>query len=141
MIRHPVRVLYSEIDAVLTKILFTMAVIVLVGMIFKSQGQEKPGTQPAGKKKKEVSGTQKSLAPRSVAYLLVGLLIVVSGVIYYFNWSDARQIVTLRVINAGGNLSEYQAYRKDIKGREFTSVDGFLIQLADSDRLEIMVRE
>ena len=125
----------------LTKILFTMAVIILVGMIFKSQGQDKPQGKPSDKARSAPPDTQKSLAPRTVAYLLVGLLIVVSGVVYYFNWSDSRQLVTLRVISAGGNLSEYQAYRKDIKGREFTSVDGFLIQLADSDRLEILVRE
>ena len=125
----------------ITKILFTMAVIILVGMIFKSQGQDRPGSKHAKKDAEEVSGTQKSLAPRTVAYLLVGLLIIVSGVVYYFSWSDSRQIVTLRVISAGGTLSEYQAYRKDIKGREFTSVGGMLIQLADSDRLEILVKE
>lgn len=125
----------------ITKILFTMAVIILVGMIFKSQGQDRPGSKPAKKDTDQIAGTQKSLAPRTVAYMLVGLLIIVSGVVYYFNWSDSRQIVALRVISAGGNLSEYQAYRKDIKGREFTSVDGVLIQLADSDRLEIMVKD
>ena len=72
--------------------------------------------------------------------MLVGLLIVVSGMVYYFSWLDSNQLVTLRVINAGGTLSEYQAYRKDIKGREFNAIDGTFIRLADTDRLEMLVK-
>lgn len=118
-----------------------MLVIIVVGMIFKSQNQGKaaaPKSQrPADKKLDETA----SLAPKTVAYLLIGLLIIVSGVVGYFSWSDSNQVVTLRVINATGALSEYQAYRKDISGRKFTSIDGIYIRLADTDRLEMLVKE
>ena len=114
-----------------------MLVIVVVGMLFKSQSR-KPGRKQAAPDTPPVQ--TRSLAPKTVAYLLLGLLILVSGMVFYFSWSDAREIVTLRVINAAGIHSEYQAYRKDIKGREFTSVDGVYTRLADSDRLEMILK-
>ncbi|GAH09201.1 unnamed protein product, partial [marine sediment metagenome] len=104
----------------ITKIFFTMLVIIVVGMIFKSQNQGKAAATESQKAANEKPDKTASLAPKTVAYLLIGLLIVVSGVVGYFSWSDSNQVVTLRVINAGGTLSEYQAYRKDIRGREFT---------------------
>jgi hypothetical protein len=130
---------------VITKIFFTMLVIIVVGMIFRSQNQGKDQSKASahsGKNKPDKTPDEPaSLAPRTVAYLLVGLLIIVSGVVYYFSWSDSNQLVTLRVISAGGTLSEYQAYRKDIKGREFNSIDGTYIRLADTDRLEMQIKD
>ena len=123
----------------IAKIFYTMLVIVIVGMIFRSQNQAKVDKQRSEQNKPETP-EQNSMAPKSVAYLLIGLLIVVSGVVYYFSWSDANQLITLRVINSSGTLTEYQAYRKDIRGREFSSIDGVIIQLADSDRLEMIER-
>jgi hypothetical protein len=122
----------------ITKILFTMLVIIVVGMVFKSKSHNRTiATQQA---EKPPTTQASSLAPKTVAYLLLGLLILVSGVVFYFSWSDAREIVTLRVINAAGIQSEYQAFRKDINGREFTSVDGVYTRLANSDRLEMILK-
>lgn len=124
----------------ITKVFFTMLVIVIVGMIFRSKNQNQQAqgkTTPA-----EVeAASSSSLSPKAVAYMLVALLIVVSGVVYYFSWSDANQLVTLRVIDASGGLSEYQAYQKDIRGRAFTSISGVQIQLADTDRLEMLIQK
>jgi len=127
----------------ITKVFFTMLVIVIVGMIFRTKNQEQARQARAAKPASPTPDEQHtdSLAPRTLAYLLIGLLITVSGVVYYFSWSDANTLVKLRVINASGNLSEYQAYRKDINGREFLSIDGLQIHLADSDRLEILVKD
>ena len=127
----------------ITKIFFTMLVIVIVGMIFRTKNQEQARQARAARPATPAAEDEQtdSLAPRSVAYILIALLITVSGVVYYFSWSDANTLVNLRVINASGKLSEYQAYRKDINGREFLSVDGLQIRLADSDRLEILVKD
>lgn len=123
----------------ITKIFFTMLVIIIVGMIFRTQSQTRTNQEVQKIKKASAPNDEaSSLAPKTVAYMLVGLLIIVSGVVYYYSWSDANTLVKLRVINASGNLSEYQAYRKHIRGREFTSIDGVQIQLADSDRLEML---
>ena len=123
----------------ITKIFFTMLVIIIVGMIFRTQNQARNKQAPSQAEKEAAFAAETaSLAPKTVAYLLIALLILVSGVVYYFSWSDANTLVKLRVISASGALSEYQAYRKDIKGRAFTSIDGLQIQLADSDRLEML---
>ncbi|MEE9447474.1 MAG: hypothetical protein V3V09_05915, partial [Arenicellales bacterium] len=120
------------------KILITMLVIFSVGIFFRSKNQSAAVQAP---KTNTSTAAQSSLAPKTVAYLLIALLILVSGVVYYFSWSDRHQLVTLRVINANNDLSEYQAYRTDIKGREFTSIDGKLVRLADSDRIEMIVHD
>lgn len=122
----------------ITKVFFTMLVIVIVGMIFRSKNQQAQSRAVRTQKDIKTNSGDTSLAPKTVAYMLVGLLIIVSGVVYYFSWSDANQLVTLRVIDASGGLSEYQAYQKDIRGRVFTSIDGVQIQLADTDRLEMI---
>ena len=121
----------------ITKVLFTMLVIIVVGMLFRSSSQAPGSPRRASLRQGETAG----LAPRTVAYLLVGLLIIVSSVLYYFSWSDANQLVKLRVVGANGVLSQYQAYQKDIDNREFITIDGVLIKLADSDRLELLLSE
>lgn len=124
------------------KILFTMLVIIVVGMIFRTQNQAKAAEQTRQQKSASQTASEtRSLAPKTVAYLLVGLLILVSGVVYYFSWSDANQLVTLRITSANGELVEYQAYRKNIKDREFTTIDGIRTRLADTDRLEMLVNQ
>lgn len=120
----------------ITKVLFTMLVIIVVGMLFKSSSQA-PGSPRRASRNQAETG----LAPKTVAYLLVGLLIIVSSVVYYFSWSDANQLVKLRVVGANGTLSQYQAYQKDIDNREFITIDGVLIKLADSDRLELLLSQ
>ncbi len=126
----------------IVKILFTMLVIIVVGMIFRTQNQAKAAEQARQQKKAAVSADEPgSLPPKVVAYLLVALLILVSGVVYYFSWSDANELVTLRVTSGDGRLIEYQAYRKDIKDREFTTVDGIHTRLADTDRLQMLVNQ
>ena len=124
----------------ITKVFFTMLVIVIVGMIFRSKNQNQQAQRKTTPAEVEAASSS-SLSPKAVAYMLVALLIVVSGVVYYFSWSDANQLVTLRVIDASGGLSEYQAYQKDIRGRAFTSISGVQIQLADTDRLEMLIQK
>ena len=124
----------------IVKILFTMLVIIVVGIIFRNQNQAKAAERER-KQKNTASSKEEpgSLPPKTVAYLLVALLILVSGVVYYFSWSDANEVVTLRITSSDGRLVEYQAYRKDIKDREFTTVDGIRTRLADTDRLQMLV--
>lgn len=123
------------------KVFFTMVVIVVVGMLFRSKGRTQNATQTSNQATTSAQGEAGSLAPKTVAYMLVGLLIIVSGLVYYYSWSDANRLINLQVISANGTMSHYQAYHKDIDGREFTSVDGILIKLADSDRLEILLKQ
>ena len=124
------------------KILFTMLVIIVVGMIFRTQNQARAAEQARQRQAAaETPEDTRSLPPKTVAYLLVALLILVSGLVYYFSWSDANEIVTLRITSVDGQTVEYQAHRKDIKDREFTTIDGIRTRLADTDRLQMLVNQ
>lgn len=124
----------------LTKLFFTMLVIILVGVFFKNRNKTStPEQKPPlkGVSSSPHSEEQSSLKPKTVAYLLIVLLLIISGAVAYFSWTDAHQLVRLRVFNAKGDLSEYHAYRKDIRERNFTSIKGIHITLAETDRLEM----
>ena len=127
----------------IVKILFTMLVIIVVGMIFRTQNQAKAAERERQQPKAATEPREetRSLPPKTVAYLLVALLILVCGVVYYFSWSDANEVVTLRVTSSDGRLVEYQAYRKDIRDREFKTIDGIQTRLADTDRLQMLVNQ
>jgi hypothetical protein len=60
-----------------------------------------------------------------------------SGMFLYQQWRDAYQVVTLRVVDSrSGHAATYQAYRGDIEGRSFRTLDGRTITLAEVERLE-----
>lgn len=119
----------------MTKIMFTVIVIVIVGMIFAKRSNEQIAKVKAANQSKEPEG---SISSRALAYSLIALLIMVSGVVYYFSWSSDNQLVTLRLVGLGGHVSEFQAYKKDIKDRSFTTISGKQIRMADSDRMELL---
>ncbi len=121
----------------ISKIFFTMLVIVIVGVLFSkqrsasTQSAPKTGSQPT----KE---NRHSLSPQHMAYGLVGLLLMLSAVIYYVNRNEANQVITLNVLDASGTKTQYQAYQKNIHGRTFTTIDHRQVQLAETDRLEVI---
>ncbi len=118
----------------ITKVFFIVLVIVVVGIIFNKQrtpSQASPSPSDSTNKRN-------SFSTSNIAYGLIAVLILVSSVLYYFNRSDANRIITLNVLDASSTLTQYQAYNKDIKGRTFTTIDGRQVQLAETDRLEII---
>lgn len=117
----------------LTKILFTLAVILVVALVFrvkntpaKSATAAKPAPSKGG-----VSATM-------VAYTLLGLVIAISALVFVLHWQDQHQVIDIQVTNSQGEALKYQAYKKAIEGRRFTTVDGVSVDLADSDRIEIL---
>ncbi len=122
----------------ITKILFTVIIIVVVGMVFAKRSNEAQASRQAAKKPKTTEAEVASLSPQTLAYGLIGLLILISGVVYYFSWSSENSLVKLRLVGIGGQVTEYQAYKKDIKDRSFVTISGKQIRMADSDRLELL---
>lgn len=126
----------------LTKILFTALVIVIVGLVFREKRRRTmPASTPA-KPPTASAATQTWITPQLIAYLFVGVILTVSGLLYYLHWSDEHRLVTIRVINsATGEAATYQAYRKDIEGRRFETLDGRAVTLGDADRFELLEGE
>jgi protein-S-isoprenylcysteine O-methyltransferase Ste14 len=119
----------------LTKILFTLAVIALVfGMMrFRRQRgiemRQRPQPLPVPTR-----------APFPIGWLATGvvvLMLLVGGVLLYDHWRDNNQVIHVRVVDAGsGHSVNYRAYRGDIEDREFVTVDGVHVVLAETERLE-----
>ena len=119
----------------LTKILFTVVVIVGVA-IFYRQKAEKQNLERA--KQAENTEAEASISPRTLAYILIAVLVVISIVVFAFSWHRSNQVINIRVTVESGDVTTYQAYQKDIKGRSFISLSGSQITLGESDRVEMI---
>lgn len=118
----------------LTKILFTAAVILVVALIYKGKIASRIKTAPA---KLEVE--EKSVPTAVIAYLIIGLIVAMAGFFYYLNWQEDHQVLSIKVINGtSGRIVTYKAMRKMMNGRRFETLDGRTVKLGESDRIEIL---
>lgn len=117
------------------KILFTIAVILVVALIWRTR---QPRTLNGREAPRLINPTQKTRIPlRVLAISVVALLVMASAYLLYDYWRDNNEVIFIRVVDASsGRTAEYQAQRGDIEDREFTTVDGRRIVLADTERLE-----
>ncbi len=121
----------------LTKILFTLIVIAVVVLVFhsKSRSAVRESSQALAFK------AAQSRTNRIAAYCVIGVLVVGSTGYFFYNWQIQNEVVTIRVVSAQNDEPvSYQAYRKDIKGRTFTTIDGTAVTLGSSDRVEYSER-
>lgn len=117
------------------KILFTLAVILLVALIWRTRSPRRPASQIPPRL---INPTAARRSPvRVLAVATVGLMLLASGYLLYEHWRDSHDVIFIRVIDAGsGRAVEYRAQRGDIQEREFLTTDGRRIVLAETERLE-----
>ncbi len=73
-----------------------------------------------------------------VAYGLVVVMTAGSLLWLYLDYEAGREVVTVRIINANtGDATTYMARRANVKGRQFTTLDGRPVTLSDVDRMEL----
>ncbi len=122
----------------LIKILFTLAVILVVILIFRNRRDTKiphpARNTPAQTPDQDSAGL---LSTRAVAYLILAVLVAISVSVFVINYQSDNQIITIRVIAEDGMNTVYQAKQKSIKGRHFITLDGKQVVLGDGDRIEI----
>jgi len=84
---------------------------------------------------------QRQSRRRVTQFLAIGavlLMLTGAGLYLYHQWSDAYQVVTVRVIDTrSAHATTYQAYKGDINGRTFVTTDGRTVTVAEVERLEI----
>ncbi len=117
----------------LTKILFTLAVILVVALVFRVKNT--PAKPAAAAKATPNKG---GVSAAMVAYTLLALVIAISALVFVLHWQDQHRVIDIQVTNSQGEVLKYQAYKKTIEGRRFTTIDGVSVDLADSDRIEIL---
>ena len=118
----------------LLKVLFTLAVILAVAVIFRVKNQPQKSSPSNAATDRSGGG----VSSRAVIYTLLGLIISISVLVFVLHWSDQRRIINIRVTNSQGETINYQAYRKTIEGRRFTTLGGIDVTLGASDRVEML---
>lgn len=112
----------------LTKILFTLAVIAAVVMLVRLRARAAPV---------QAAPDESAQGFRWLALVAVGLMVIGSAFFIWQTWRDASEVMVLRVVDTrSGHVTEYQAYRSDVDGRSFRTLDGRHITLAETERLE-----
>lgn len=114
----------------ITKILLTIAVIVIVMFIFRGKSSRNSSVI--------MTQDNDNRALKIAAVVTVGVMIAGAALWALTSWRDATEIVTVRVINSQtGNTLVYQAHRNDIDERSFRTVTGIRVMLAETERLEV----
>jgi len=75
---------------VLTKILFTLAVILVVALVFRVKTTK-------GKPIAQAAPTRSGVSAAVVAYTLLGLVVAVSALVFVLHWQDQREIINIQV--------------------------------------------
>lgn len=120
----------------LSKILLTLSILLVIYGAVRSRLR-------AGRVRQGLQLTPRPpLIPLAwVKFLAYGLLVaMVSGsmLLLYLGWEEGRKVVGVRVINANtGAMVLYQARRADVEGRQFTTLDGRRVLLAEVERMVI----
>ena len=117
------------------KVLFTLAVILLVALIWRTRRPLDPGDRRPPRLINPPPAQRSSL--RALALAVVVLMVLASAFLLYDHWRDTSEVIFIRVVDASsGRATEYRAQRGDIQDREFVTTDGRRIVLAETERLE-----
>lgn len=117
----------------LTKIVFTLAVIGVVVLLSRFRGR--PARMPVK------APPRKAASPwlKGLALGVVTLMVVGSALGIWLYWRDAHQVMQVWVIDSrSGHRSEYRVYRGSLEERDFETVDGRGVHLAETERLEVV---
>jgi hypothetical protein len=125
----------------LTKILFTAAVIAVVVALMRFRRQREALVSRDEPRLVNPPKEKKGMPIGWLASAAVSLMLIASGVLLYNHWQDSNVVISVRVVDASSGKSEtYRAYRGDVDDREFVTVDGVRVVLADTERLETSTR-
>lgn len=133
----------------LGKILLTLAVIITAVFYIRrrdlqeaesrgSASKSKPAGQNLKAAKKPAVEDNLSADLRLGAYMFLVLMIGLGAALYYFRWQDDHSILTVTL--HGDNQAEsssYQVYKYQLQNRSFTTVDGILVTVASTERMEV----
>lgn len=121
----------------ITKILFT-ALIFIAALVFMRHKNSQSRRQQLEQQAQQAEGRKTAMF---VAIAFVSLTLAVSAGLYYSHWKEAHRIFTVQIINSHtGSEQTYHVYQGDINGRRFRTIDGRLINLSDSERMEVQER-
>ena len=127
------------------KILLTLAVMALAYLMVRIDPKAKSDKSKSTPPKMSVDYQKKLPDPtmhdnlRTACYFFLFFMAIVGGALYYYRWRDDHQLITVRLYSADQvGQASYAVYKYQLADRSFTTVDGRVITVADSDRMEII---
>lgn len=79
---------------------------------------------------------------RLAASLLIAIMAVGSALYLAQGWFEDQEVVQVQVINANtGRITLYESRRGSVEGRQFQTLDGRTIRLADVERMILLPAE
>ena len=129
----------------LGKILLTLAVSVVVFLVLRQRKlteAAKTGAKPATRKAVPADVVpDESLAKdfRIGAYLFLVLMVGLGATLYYFQWQDDHDILTVNLHrNNQAEPVSYQVYKYQLELRSFVTIDGTTVTVAGDERMEVV---
>ena len=86
----------------LTKILFTIVVIAGVAIFYRQKAERENAARAVAQT--DVADTESAIAPRTLAYIIIGLLVSVSIGFFIVNWQQDNRVVNIRVTAENGEV-------------------------------------
>lgn len=123
----------------LTKILVT-ALVILGCYAFLRFQRNKQSTQSnqAAITDKQQAKSAISSSFRWVAACLVILTLVTAVGFFIYNWQDNHELLIVKITNPhNGETVSYQVYKGDLQERSFETVQGQMVRVSNSERIDI----
>jgi len=77
-----------------------------------------------------------------IAFGVLSLTLLTGTVMVFLNWQDDHRLYEIKIVNPQtGNTDIFQAYKKDLQGRSFTTITGQQIKVSELERLEFLELE
>ena len=124
----------------LGKILLTLSVIVIAYLYVRQrQLAEQKSSNKTAKKSTQEAKSELANDFRIAAYLFLALMTIVGATLYYFQWQDDHTVLTVNLHRENQTEAvSYQVYKYQLQDRGFTTVDGTVVTVAGSERMEII---
>ena len=116
----------------LAKLLFTLAVVGVLLTLARNRPPPDEAEAAAGL-------TAWIPWPKLLAFGAVLIVLSAGAGVYYQHWHEANTVVKVRVINSNtGQISVYEAKRKDIGSQRFVTLDRREVTVSDVERIEVL---
>ena len=121
------------------KLLLTL--LVIAGAVITLRMRSQRRLDPPAHHERLIISPQPETGRRRLWMIFAGGMVLLSlagvGFYVYHQWSDSYQEVAIKVIDSRtGKEVLYKAYKGEIEGRSFTTLDGRRVSLAMSERME-----
>lgn len=122
----------------LTKILITVAIILGAVVFIRYKKSQQP-TLSRGNTQ-GITIQQEPDSQANIKYIAIGVLsltLLTGTTMLFLDWRDDHRLYDIKIVNPQtGSVDHYQAYKKDLRGRSFTSITGQQVAVSELERLE-----